>query len=130
MVEVDLDYPRELYDLHDTYPLAPEHLNIKKDMLSNYQKDLADNLGVKVGGDKLCLTLSDKKNYVCHYRNLRLYLEKGMRIQKVHRVLKFKQSAWLKDYIDLNTSLRQGAENKFEQSLFKLMNNSFFGKIC
>ena len=130
MVEVDLEYPKELHDLHDTYPLAPEHLNIQKDMLSNYQKDLADNLGVKIGGDKLCLTLSDKKNYVCHYRNLRLYLEKGMRIQKVHRVLKFKQSAWLKDYIDLNTSLRQGAENKFEQSLFKLMNNSLFGKTC
>ena len=130
MFEVDLEYPEHLHDLHDNFPLAPEHLNIQKDMLSSYQKDLADNLDVKIGGEKLCLSFLPKKQYICHYRNLKLYLEKGLKISKVRRVLTFKQSPWLKPYIDLNTKLRQAADNKFEESFAKLMNNSFFGKTC
>ena len=128
--EVDLEYPEELHDLHDNFPFAPVHLNIQKDMLSSYQKELADDLGVKVGGEKLCLTLDDKKQYITHYRNLKMYLEKGLKIQKVRKILKFKQSAWLRCYIDLNTSLRQGASSKFEENLFKLMNNSFFERLA
>ena len=81
MFEVDLEYPEHLHDLHDNFPLAPEHLNIQKDMLSSYQKKLADNLDVKIGGEKLCLSFLPKKEYICHYRNLKLYLEKGF--QKV-----------------------------------------------
>ena len=128
--EVDLEYPEELHDTHDQYPLAPEHLEIKEDMLSDFQKKLAQDLDVKVGGTKLCLTLLDKKHYICHYRNLKLYLQKGMKIQQVRRVLEFQQSPWIKSYIDLNTRLRQEAQNKFEQNFAKLMNNSFFGKTC
>ena len=128
--EVDLEYPEELHDTHDQYPLAPEHLEIKEEMLSEFQKGLAKDLNVKVGGSKLCLTLLDKKEYICHYRNLKLYLEKGMKIKKVRKVLEFQQSPWIKPYIDLNTTLRQEAKNKFEQNFAKLMNNSFFGKTC
>ena len=128
--ETDLEYPEELHDLHDQYPLAPEHLEIKEEMLSEFQKKLAKDLDVKVGGTKLCLTLLDKKDYICHYRNLKLYLQKGMKIKKVSRVLEFQQSPWIKSYIDLNTRLRQEAQNKFEQNFAKLMNNSFFGKTC
>ena len=128
--EVDLEYPKELHDTHDQYPLAPEHLEIKEEMLSDFQKGLAKDLNVKVGGTKLCLTLLDKKEYICHYRNLKLYLEKGLKIKKVRKVLEFQQSPWIKPYIDLNTRLRQEAQNKFEQNFAKLMNNSFFGKTC
>ena len=128
--EVDLEYPTYLHDLHDTYPLAPEHLDIQPEMLSPYQKELAKDLEIKAGGKKLCLTLSDKKRYITHFRALKQYLELGMKLIKVHRVLKFQQSPWLKPYIQLNTSLRQGASSKFEEDLFKLMNNSFFGKTC
>jgi hypothetical protein len=130
IMEVDLEYPEHLHDLHDNYPLAPEHVNITGDMLSPHQRKLAEDLKVKVGGKKLCTTLHSKKNYILHYRTLKTYLELGMKITKVHRVLKFKQSDWLKPYIDLNTRLRIQASTKFGVSLAKLMNNAFFGKTC
>ena len=63
-------------------------------------------------------------------RNLQFYLNNGMVLKKVHRVLQFSQSAWLKPYIELNTKLRQSADNKFEEGFAKLMNNSFFGESC
>ena len=125
---MDLQYPTELHDQHDQYPLAPEHLVINKEMLSDYQKRLAEDLNIKVGGKKLCLTLHDKKEYNCHYRNLKLYLEKGLKIERVKRVLKFNQTPWIRPYIDLNTKLRQEADNKFEEGFAKLVNNSFFGE--
>ena len=128
--ELDLEYPKKLHKIHDQYPLAPEHLEIKEEMLSDFQKKLGNDLDVKVGGSKLCLTLLDKEKYICHYRNLKLYLKKGMKIKKVRRVLEFQQAAWIKPYINLNTRLRQEAQNKFEQNFAKLMNNSFFGKTC
>lgn len=128
--EVDLEYPKELHDTHDQYPLAPEHVEIKKSLLSKHQIKLAEDLKIKVGGKKLCLTLQDKEAHICHYRNLKFYLEKGLKIKKVRRVLEFSQRPWMKRYIELNTMLRQDATNKFEQDFAKLMNNSCFGKTC
>eukprot|EP00092_Neocalanus_flemingeri_P079929 GFUD01099620.1.p1 GENE.GFUD01099620.1~~GFUD01099620.1.p1 ORF type:complete len:174 (+),score=22.90 GFUD01099620.1:46-567(+) len=126
--EVDLEYPHRLHDKNNNFPLAPEHFCISEDMLSQYQKDLAKDLGVKVGGDKLCLTLHNKTKYICHYRNLKLYLQMGLKLKKVHRVLEFQQSPWLKRYTEKNTELRKKSENRFEKDFAKLMNNSFFGK--
>ncbi len=130
MFEVDLHYPPHLHDAHDNYPLAPEHVNITEEMLSQHQRKLAEELGVKLGGKKLCTTLQDKKKYVCHYRSLKKYIELGLVITKVHRVLQFEQSPWLKPYIELNTRLRIEASTNFGVSLAKLMNNAFFGKTC
>ena len=129
MFKVDLVYPKNLHldKMHDNFPLAPEAIKIEKDMLSPYQTELGDSLDVSYGSEKLCLTLRDKTNYVCHYQNLKFYLKHGMKLKKIHKILQFDQSAWLKPYIELNTQLRQAADNKFDEDQAKLMNNSFFG---
>ena len=109
ILEVDLEYPEELHDLHNEYPLAPESLNV-------------GNV------DKLIPNLMNKERYIIHGDNLLFYESLGLKISKVHRGITFKESLWLKEYIDLNTGLRAKATNTFEKDFFKLMNNSVFGK--
>ena len=129
MLEVDLKYPDKLHELHNDYPLAPEKLAVSSDMLSNYCKRIADKYEIKVGDvKKLIPNLGNKTNYVVHYRNLQLYLSLGMKLTKIHRVLKFKQSDWMKKYIDFNTEKRTNAANSFEKYFFKLMINSVYVK--
>ena len=125
ILEVDLLYPEHLHDSHNDYPLAPEKLRISRGMLSEYSKELSTG---QVMTEKLIPNLNDKQNYVLHYRNLQFYVKLGMVVTKVHRVLSFTQSAWLKPYIELNTTMRQKATNEFEKNFFKLMNNACFGK--
>ena len=128
-LEVDLDYPPELHDLHNDYPLAPEKMLISHEMLSPHQQELKQDLQYKPAQvEKLLPNLWDKENYVIHYRNLKFYLAQGLKLKKIHRVLQFKQKAWLKPYIEFNTRLRAQATNAFEKEFFKLMNNSVFGK--
>ena len=91
-LEVDLEYPDELHELHNDYPLAPEKLAICSDMLSKYCKEI-DKYEIKVGDvKKKILNLGNKTKYVLHYKNLQMYLSLGMKLTEIHRVLKFKQS--------------------------------------
>ena len=109
ILEVDLEYPKSLHDLHSEYPLAPERVEVNK-------------------VDKLIPNLRNKEKYVIHYENLKQYLSLGLKLTHIHRDIKFEESQWLKKYIALNTDLRTAAENDFEKDFFKLMNNSVFGK--
>ena len=77
---------------------------------------------------KLICNLFNKKKYVAHINTLKQALNHGLKLKKIHRVIEFNQEAWLKPYIDMNTGLRKLAKNNFEKDLFKLMNNSVFGK--
>ena len=129
ILEVDLEYPEELHDAYNSYPLAPEHLAITEDMLSPYCKQIKEKYHMSAGEvKKLIPNLMDKTKYVLHYRNLQLYIDLGLKIKKIHRVLEFNQSPWLEQYISFNTNKRTVAKNDFEKDFFKLMNNSVFGK--
>ena len=109
ILEVDLEYPEKSCELHNDYPLTPERIAIPYEILSDYCKKIADKYGIKIGGIKeLIPNLGDKTNYVVHYENLQLYLSLGVKLTKIHRVLKFKQFDWMKIYIDINT----GKKNK------------------
>ena len=129
ILEVHLEYPKELHDLHNDYPCAPEKMLVTDDILSDYCRKIKNLHGNSSGTvSKLIPTLNRKTNYVPHYRNLKLYLDLGLRLTKIHRVLEFKQRKWLTSYIDFNTEMRTNAKNSFEKDFFKLMNNSVFGK--
>ena len=98
-----IEYPDELHALHNDYPLVPEKLAIPDDMLSDYCKKIADRYGKKVGDvNKLIPNLGNKTNYV-----LQLYLSLGMKLTKIHRVLKFQQSDWLKNILILTLRKEQ-----------------------
>ena len=128
--EVDLHYPVELHDDHNDYPLAPESLTIDESMYSPPQQSVFPNSGHQT---KLTTNLKDKERYIVHYRNLKLYVQLGLVITKIHQVLTFKQSPWLKSYIDFNTHHRSLAGSGFLKVFFISMNNAVFGKtrkIC
>ena len=129
ILEVDLEYPDKLHELHNDYPLAPEKLAVTNDTLSKYCKSIADKYDIKVSDvKKLIPNLGNKTKYVLHYKNIQLYLSLGMKLTKIHKVLKFKQSDWMKKYIEFNTKKRMGAANDFEKDFFNLMINSVYGK--
>ena len=84
----------------------------------NLFKKIADKYEIKVGDVKnLIPNFGNKTNYVVHYRNLQLYLPLGMKLTKIHRVLEFKQSEWMKKYVDFNTEKRMNPANDFEKDL-------------
>jgi hypothetical protein len=115
-----------LHDDHNDYPLAPEHLTVTEDMLSPYALSFDGRLPRPT--KKLVPNLMDKTKYVVHYRNLKFYVAHGLVVTKIHRVLAFRQEAWLKPYIDHCTMRRQAATDTFHQDLYKYAANACFGK--
>ena len=102
ILEVDLEYPDELPNLHNDYPLAPEKLEIAQNMLSKYCSDVANEYRIKIGGVNILVpNLKNKKKYVVHYRNVQFYLSLEIKLNKIHIILKFKQCDWLKNTLIL-----------------------------
>ncbi|XP_025406050.1 uncharacterized protein LOC112680226 [Sipha flava] len=111
ILEVDVDYPENIHDAHSDLPFLP-------------QNSCPPNSKVK----KLLTTLHHKKNYVAHYRTLKQAVNNGLKIIKIHRVIRFKQSKWMLPYVMKCTSMRVKANNEFERQFWKLMVNSVYGK--
>lgn len=129
VLEVDLEVPVELHDYFNDYPLAPEscigeYSPLMKNIMEKFE--ISQSAQTK----KLISNLHNKTKYVLHYRNLQLYLSLGLKLTNVHRVLEFDQSDYLSKYIEFNTKKRAESKNDFEKDLFKLFNNSIFGKTC
>ena len=108
-LEVDIEYPKQLWSSHKDLPFLPERKKLEK-------------------VEKLVCGIEDKEKYVIQIRALKKVLNYGLILKRVHRVIQFNQEAWLKPCIDMTTKLRQEAKNEFEKDFFKLMNNSVFEK--
>ena len=119
VLEVDVKYPRELHNHHNDLPFMCEKVRVKGP---------AGAGAAPHGVEKLVPNLHDKKKYVIHVKALKQALDHGLVLERIDRVIQFKQSAWMKEYIDFNTRLRTVAKNDFEKDFYKLMNNSVFGK--
>jgi len=124
ILEVDLQYPYVLHDDHSDLPLASEHLKVTADMLSDYSKSDTNFRGQVA----LMPNLYNKTKYILYLRNLQLYTQLGMNVQKIHRVLAFDQKAYLAPYILLNTEKRQQARSDLKKDLYKLLSNAVYGK--
>ena len=94
ILKVDLEYPEELHDEHNAYPLAPKRLKVDNVWMSDYQQNLLKQMygGASHEVEKLVPNLRHNARYVLHFRNLQLYLQLGMRLKNIHRALCFDQS--------------------------------------
>ena len=99
VLELDVKYPNELYDLHNDLPFMCEKIRVKG-------PTGAGAGAVPHGIEKLVPNLHDKKKYVIHVKALKQALDHGLVLERIHRVIQFKQSVWMKEYIDFNTRLR------------------------
>ena len=128
--EVDLSISENLHYKFKDYPLCAEIKSIPENNLSEYKEYLNKKLNVKYSeaDKKLILDLLPKKNYKIYYKNLEYHMQLGIKVNKIHKILTFDEKDFLKKYIDLNTELRKHAKNDLEKDLFKLINNSIFGK--
>ena len=110
LLVVDVTYPKNLHENHKYLPFLPDKIKIDK-------------------VTKLSYNFNDKYYYPVHICNLKQALNHGLKLEKVYRVIRFSQSAWLKPYVHGNTEFRMKASNDFEKDYYKLLNNSFMGRL-
>ena len=114
---VDLDYPKELHCEHNEFQLAPEVMCVKANMLSKYQAYLYSTVYETTPCDSALpeKNLYGKTKYVVHIANLQLYINMRLILTKIHRIIKFKQSRWLRRYIDICSELRNKSTDDFDK---------------
>ena len=135
ILEVDLEYPEELHDTHSSFPLAPVNLDITDELLSPYSRQCLNAMQEQQGkphkehkATKLTSTFLDRKKYLVHGLNLKFYLEQGMVLKKIHRIIGFRQAPFIKTYIDYCTHRRKIATTETEKTFWKLIVNSLYGR--
>ena len=131
VLEVDLSYPKELHLAHNSLPLAPHRMDITQDDISPFSQQCLRQIRctAKHKSQKLVSTFLPRKNYVIHAANLALYLQLGMKLEYIHRVVEFKQSNFLEQYITYCTDKRAEAKSTFRKEVFKRMSNANYGKF-
>lgn len=131
ILEVDLKLDKKYHDSWSSYPPCPVNMDINFDMLD---PDTAQRMGEcgreKVVGSRLVTTLYDRYKYAVYGYLLALYLEMGVKVTKVHRVLRFKQAPIFRPYVQLNTRLRAETDNEFFRMLYKNLINIIYGRSC
>ena len=138
LLEVDVEYPKELHSAHEDLPFLPEkrfkvdkkfELKVSKEINKAHKKVYKTFNITREADNKLIATLQDKNKYVVNMSTLRQALNHGLCLKEGHSIIEYNQANWLKPYIDKNTALRKKAKNEFEKDFFKLMNNSVSGKM-
>ena len=138
LLEVDVEYPKELPSAHKDLPFLPERrfklhkefeYKVCKEVEKAHKKVYKTFNITHEPKNKLIATVQDKNKYVVSISTLKQALKHGLKLPEVHRAIEYNQSNWLKPYIDKNTKLRKGAKNDFEKDFFKLVNNNVFGKM-
>ena len=132
VLEVNLEYPKKLHELRNDYPLVPDKIEIKREMLSNYQIKITDFYNITIdNAKKLVPNFFDKEKYALHYENLELYLRLGLKLKTINCVLEFNESQQLKPFDKFNTHKRIETEKNGDEdgkAWYKLMNNAVYGK--
>lgn len=130
ILEVDLTYPPRYHKSHSDFPLAPENIEVEYNDLSPTMKEVLHTLEgkEKYRDKKLVATFNKRTRYGIHFKNLKLYLQLGLKLETIHRVMKFKQKAFIAPFIEKCTRLRQSSTTKFEQDQFKKVANCVYGK--
>lgn len=129
LMEVDLEIPTELHDkFNDLPPAVVKRCVDENEISQSYQKPLVQDLGIKPNVfecEKLIGDLYDKKNYIAHSRALKMYVDIGCKITKIHKILRFEQAPWMEKFISFNTEKRKLAKNDFEKNFWKLLSNRY-----
>ena len=125
-IECDLEYPAEIKEKTENFPLCPYQTKADPNLFSDNMNSVKQPNYKPT--EKLMCDLTNKYNYMMHYRMFKFYTQIGMKVTKIHTIYRFKQSLWLEKYINHNTQKRTKAKTNFEKDLYKLMNNAFFGK--
>lgn len=128
---VDLDVPEHLHALFDSLPLCPERMTVTEGMLSPIGLSCLQQLKHvdTYKSVKLVTSLLPKTNYLIHEANLALYLQLGLVLTRLHSVIRFRQSTFLRTFIECCTEKRRNSSNEFRKMLFKLFSNSCYGKL-
>ena len=132
-LEVDLHYPEHLHKLHNDLPLAPEKMDIFYNDLSEYSKECLDNIykgnPKRYHAQKLAGTFRDKKNYFTHIKNLKYYLDQGLIVTKIHRIIEFEQEDFMTEFIDYSAEKRKKSKSAFKCRVAKLIANATYGRF-